>query len=182
MIKLFDNSRRTGRLSRRPAFRPQAEALESRNLLNGSINNTLVWFTENTANRIGVIHTDTSVINSAALPPGSAPKGITVGPDGNVWFALSGLNRIGVIHPDTSVINTIALPSGRSPNEITVGPDGNLWFTEVNDAGAAPIAPGIGMINPVTSAITEFALPAGSYPHGITAGSDGNVWFTDSGL
>ncbi|HKM55017.1 MAG TPA: SMP-30/gluconolactonase/LRE family protein, partial [Isosphaeraceae bacterium] len=163
MTKLFDNSRRTGRFSRRPAFRPQAEALESRNLLSGSSNNTLVWFTEFGANRIGVIHTDTSVINSVALPAGSEPDGITVGPDGNIWFTEFGANRIGVYHPNTNVVNTIALPAGGTePVGITVGPDGNLWFTEFGSNR-------IGMINPVTSAITDFQLAAGSEPEGITA-------------
>ncbi len=174
MSKQLDNSRRTGRLRRRPAFRPQAEGLEARSLLS-SINNTLVWFTmplPTTAppngSRIGVIHTDTSGIASALTPnppvavPGSNPVGITIGPDNtNLWVTESALSQVQEISPSGTVLLTVPLPAGSGPEGITVGPDGNLWV-------ALNTTSFIDMITPA-GVVTPFALPAGSGPEGITS-------------
>jgi streptogramin lyase len=103
---------------------------------------------------------------------GSAPAGITSGPDGNLWFTERGGNRIGKITP-AGVITEFPLPNaGSGPDGIVTGPDGNLWFTE-RDGNR------IGTITPL-GVITEFPLPnAGSGPAGITSGPDGNLWFTE---
>lgn len=56
---------------------------------------------------------------------GSAPTGLTWGPDGNLWFGLfSGV--VGKLNPSTGAITKYQLP--KSPvYDITVGPDGALW-------------------------------------------------------
>ncbi|HMH50707.1 MAG TPA: FG-GAP-like repeat-containing protein [Candidatus Acidoferrum sp.] len=108
-----------------------------------------------------------------ALPnAGSAPVGITAGPDGNLWFTERAGNRIGNITP-AGVITEFPLPTaGSGPTGIVSGPDGNLWFTE-RDGNR------IGKVTPA-GVITEFTLPtAGSGPFGITTGPDGNLWFTE---
>jgi DNA-binding beta-propeller fold protein YncE len=79
----------------------------------------------------------------------SSPRGIAVGPDGNLWFTEWGVNKIGEINPVTHLISEFATPTASSgPSGIAVGPDGNLWFTESNvarvgfvGADAAPAPP-----------------------------------------
>ena len=108
------------------------------------------------------------------LSAGSAPYGITTGPDGNIWFTENQTGKIGMINPTTHAVSEFALPdTTSSPAEITAGPDGNLWFTELDGNR-------IGMINPTTHVVTEFTLGTTSkQPFGIAAGPDGNIWFTE---
>ncbi len=185
MSKQLDNSRRTGRLRRRPAFRPQAEGLEARSLLS-SINNTLVWFTmplPTTAppngSRIGVIHTDTSGIASALTPnppvavPGSNPVGITIGPDNtNLWVTESALSQVQEISPSGTVLLTVPLPAGSGPEGITS--TGGFLYATLNTTDFIDQISTAGVITPI-------ALPAGSAPAGITAGPNNTVWFTETG-
>jgi virginiamycin B lyase len=54
-----------------------------------------LWFTENTANKIGRITTD-GIINEYPVPTASSgPWGIVAGPDGALWFTESGAGKIG---------------------------------------------------------------------------------------
>lgn len=62
----------------------------------------------------------------------SAPKFLTVGPDGNIWFTESATNKIGIFNPSTHKFTELTLPTaGATPWGITLGPDGNIWFTEL---------------------------------------------------
>src|SRR5262245_3661455 len=64
------------------------------------------------------------------LPPGRAPEGIVLGPDGNMWIAEEGGNRIGKISPSGALLDEFPIATANSsPETIVVGPDGNLWFT-----------------------------------------------------
>jgi len=112
---------------------------------------------------------------SAGISPGSQPRGITAGPDGNLWFTEPSGNRIGRITPAGVVTEFSAgITPDSYPQGITAGPDGNLWFTE-------SVGNRVGRITP-TGVVTEFSagITPGSYPQGITAGPDGNLWFTES--
>jgi streptogramin lyase len=107
--------------------------------------------------------------NEFPLPTaGSAPFGITTGPDGALWFTESGTNKIGRI-ATTGAITEFQLSPGlnASPVGITAGPDGALWFANSS---------GIGRIT-TAGAITQFASSMGS-PQGITVGPDGALWYT----
>ena len=133
-----------------------------------------LWFTEQTANRIGRI-TPTGQITEFSIPPAEGfPSGIAAGPDGNLWFTANAGDKIGQITP-AGQITAFSIPTTDSePLGIAAGLDGNLWFTE--DFGDK-----IGRITPAGQ-ITEFSIPtAGGFPSGITAGSDGSLWFTESG-
>ena len=44
-----------------------------------------LWFTEQTADRIGRI-TPAGVVTEFTVPASRGRTGITVGPDGNIWF------------------------------------------------------------------------------------------------
>jgi virginiamycin B lyase len=104
-----------------------------------------MWFTEQTANKIGRIE----VFGQAGSPigtvtdffivttPDSAPTGITQGPDGRLWFTERDGNKIGRINPiaepgtPIGTVTDFPIPTLNSgPLGITQGPDGSLWFTE----------------------------------------------------
>ncbi|HEY6928542.1 MAG TPA: hypothetical protein VJA66_02595 [Thermoanaerobaculia bacterium] len=130
-----------------------------------------IWFTEQTANKIGRI-TAAGVITEFPIPmAGVQPTRISIAGDGNMWFTAVGKSVLGSITP-AGAITLYPLPTpGNLTRSITTGPDGNLWFTE---------APGnkIGRIG--STGLTEFLIPtANSAPRGITAGPDGNLWFTE---
>jgi streptogramin lyase len=145
-----------------------------------------IWFTEGYANKIGRINPADNtfrefVIPSATITPPngivtSSPRGITMGPDGNLWFVEFATNKIGKVDlANNYTITEYTVPtSGAQPQGITTGPDGNLWFTEWGGNK-------IGMFNPSDpNHIYEFpVLTASAHPHAITAGPDGNVWFTE---
>jgi virginiamycin B lyase len=136
-----------------------------------------LWFTEKSANKIGMINPTTHAISEFALPSGfAAPAGITEGPDGNLWCTNSASSAIGQINPTTHAITRYAYSAtlGSLAFSITAGSNGNLWFGPHN----GPIGYVV-EINPTTDAFTSFASPAVSLdPMSMTSGPDGNVWFT----
>ncbi len=71
-------------------------------------------------------------ITEFPLPaPGSAPFGITLGPDGKVWFTESSGNKIGRI-TTSGIITQFPVPtSGSLPFGITTGRGQKVWFTEL---------------------------------------------------
>ena len=107
------------------------------------------------------------------LPPGRAPEGIVLGPDGNMWIAEEGGDRIGKVSPTGTLLDEYVCSAGSSPETIVVGPDGNLWFTMWN-------ANSVGRVTP-DGVVTEFVtLSTNSQPEGIAVGADGNIWFTEA--
>jgi virginiamycin B lyase len=124
----------------------------------------------------------TWAIDEFPLPPGTAPGGITTGPDGAVWFVAEGTSRIhritptGVLEPtDGFTVPISGSDTTKSTlDQIVVGPDGALWFTEPRDSQ-------IGRVT-TTGNVTEYTVPLDGAPEGITAGPDGALWFTASGI
>jgi streptogramin lyase len=110
-------------------------------------------------------------VSEFALPAGSAPFGITAGPDGNVWFTDTSTGKAGKI-TSTGTVTEYATEKDE-PEGITTGPDGNLWFVEHS----------IRHVNHMTTsgALTVYTLTrTGTYNVGIATGPDGNLWFTES--
>jgi streptogramin lyase len=113
----------------------------------------------------------------------TAPRSLTVGPDGNLWFVdqVMGQGSIGRITPTGQVIEfTQGLLMGSNPMEIEPGPGGDLWFSDQGTTEA------IGRITPAGQ-ITEFSagtngLNAGASPGEITEGPAGSLWFLDNGM
>lgn len=107
---------------------------------------------------------------------GDYPRGITVGPDGNLWVAgeLNGE----IVKVTTSGVSTKyggfsreVLNNNPSPQDVTVGADGNIWFTK-----------GYGLLNigriSTSGTVTEF--PSGmAHNTGIVALGD-YVWYASS--
>jgi len=89
-----------------------------------------LWFTEQSADRIGRITTAGAITEYALPSPGSSPTAITPGPDGALWFTEQYGNRIGRI-TTTGAISEFTVPTAASsPHGITAGPEGALWVTE----------------------------------------------------
>lgn len=118
------------------------------------------------------VSSDTSTRTTVAQAPGSAPLGITTGPDGHIWFTNSASAEIGKLNTVTRRILSLKLDSGSQPTGITSGPDGKLWFTQAGNGK-------VGVVNVDGTLAANHAVGAGnSQPTGITAGPDGNIWFT----
>lgn len=145
-----------------------------------------IWFTEFRASQIGRLDLTTGTITEFPIPntdlffdiftqtftTSTGPRGITVGPDGNLWFAQFNASRIGRITPEGQVTQFPTPTANSRPVGITAGPDGNVWFTE-------PVGNRIGRITPA-GVITEYPLSVPmSRPIGITAGLDGALWFAE---
>jgi streptogramin lyase len=128
----------------------------------------------------------------AGLVPGSLPRGIAIGPDGNPWFtdertattnhdyaSGGGDGLIGTVQRTSGKITEYAISANggnpqSEPHGLAKDNNGNLWFT---DAGTTP---SIGWINPLTGATIEHRLVDTNgnkeYPMGILSRPDG-LWF-----
>jgi len=105
-------------------------------------------------------------ITEFALPEGSAPTGITAGPDGAMWVTLTDASAIARVTAEGE-ITVWPLPDRRGkPPAIIAAGDGALWFSESAVDRIGRIA--------TDGTITEFSLPTkGSQPDGLAA--DGAV-------
>jgi hypothetical protein len=136
-----------------------------------------LWFSEETASKIGEINPTTDATSDFATPTASAlPEKITVGPEGNLWFTELGVSKIGEINPTTHATSDFATPTPSStPIAIAVGPDGNLWFSE-------PEASKIGEIGAGAEAASLAApVVAGSGQAGTQQVCDGELWSNFAG-
>lgn len=118
--------------------------------------------------------TPTGTVTNFPLPtPGSNPRFIVVGSDGNLWFTQQSSNKIGRMTPTGELTEFLVPTPDSQPWGIAPGPDGNLWFTQLagNKIGRITTAGGI----------SEFPIPTtNSQPWGITAAPDAGplMYFT----
>src|SRR6516164_9857604 len=74
-----------------------------------------IWFTEDQANKIGMINPTTHAISEFAIPTaGSNPLEITAGPGSTIWFTENAANQIGEINPATDAISEFSIPTANS--------------------------------------------------------------------
>lgn len=138
-----------------------------------------VWFTEETAGKIGRQDPNNLVTGtneySTGITSGAYPLGITTGNDGALWFAEFCIGKVG--RSDTlGHIDEHPLPSSTSePFGIISGPDHNLWIAESESNKIARMVP-----SDTSPTITEYTLTnAGSAPYWLAAGPDGAMYFTE---
>jgi len=123
-------------------------------------------------NKIGRITTAGAMTEFPLPSPNSAPRSLTVGPDGALWFTDnfgSSIGEIGRI-TTTGAIFEVPLPTADGiPSSITAGPDGALWITVSNKIGRiTPDVVGIAAVS-----LSESALCTGrtiSYQATLTPG------------
>jgi virginiamycin B lyase len=140
--------------------------------VNGQTYLTL-WFTEQTANRVGQITIPQTNLNNVTLrefttglPTTFQPAYITAGPQSSMWFtsgvsatgapAFQGLGQVTV--GQVAGAATTTTPAGQISTyadgpayQITLGPDGNLWFTQPTAGviGAAVVSTTSGVTPPL---------------------------------
>ncbi len=162
MSKQLDNSQRTGRFSRRLALRPQAEALESRSLLNGT---PFVWLTMPALTRLGAYNVNTpsataTGFNSTPVAAASNPVGVALDHSGNIWVTEANIAQVQEFN--TAGANLHNVPLTGPAAGITVGADGMIYVAE----------PGTGLVEEINP---NLAVPivvngvfVGGTPEGIT--------------
>ena len=71
-----------------------------------------VWFTAQSAGKLGRLDPRTGKSDLLALGPGAAPHGVIVGPDGAAWVTEGGQNAIARVDPATRAVKLFPLPKG----------------------------------------------------------------------
>ena len=94
-----------------------------------------VWFTAQSAGKLGRLDPRTGRSDLIALGPGAAPHGVIVGSDGAAWVTEGGQNAIARVDPTTRAVKLFPLPKERRDanlNTATFDRQGALWFTGQN--------------------------------------------------
>ena len=131
-----------------------------------------VWFTAQSAGKLGRHDPGTGKSDLIALGPGAAPHGVIVGPDGAAWVTEGGQNAIARVDAATREVKLFPLPEERRDanlNTASFDRQGVLWFTGQNGV--------YGRLDPKTGAIAVFDAPRGTGPYGIATTPDGQVFF-----
>lgn len=131
-----------------------------------------VWFTAQSAGKLGRLDPMTGKVELIPLGKGSAPHGVIIGPDGAPWVTDGGLNAIVRVDPTSKKTRTFPLPRGRdyaNLNTASFDKTGILWFT-----GQSGI---YGVLDPRTGGLRVFDAPRGSGPYGITTTPAGAVFY-----
>src|SRR5215471_21305569 len=131
-----------------------------------------VWFTAQSAGKLGRLDPRSGKSDVIALGPGAAPHGVIVGPDGTAWVTEGGQNAIARVDPATRAVTLFPLPRERRDenlNTATFDRQGVLWFTGQNGV--------YGRLDPKSGVMAMFDAPRGTGPYGITTTPDGKVLF-----
>jgi len=131
-----------------------------------------VWFTAQSAGKLGRLDPRTGRSDLIALGPGAAPHGVIVGPDGGAWVTEGGQNAIARVDSATRVVKLFPLPTERRDanlNTATFDRRGVLWFTGQNGV--------YGRLDPKSGKVSVFDAPRGPGPYGISTTPDGQVFF-----
>ena len=131
-----------------------------------------VWYTAQSAGKLGQLDPATGHVDEVDLGNGSAPHGVIVGPDGSPWITDGGLNAIVRVDASTSAVRVLPLPANRPSanlNTAVFDPSGTLWFT-----GQSGV---YGRVTPTNGQVEVFDAPRGRGPYGITVTRDGDVFY-----
>src|SRR5215469_10606072 len=131
-----------------------------------------VWFTAQSAGKLGRLDPRTGKSAMIALGPGAAPHGVIVGPDGPAWVTEGGQNAIARVDPATHGVKLFPLPKERRDanlNTESFDRQGVLWFTGQNGV--------YGRLDPKSGTMAVFDAPRGTGPYGIATTPDGQVFF-----
>jgi virginiamycin B lyase len=91
-----------------------------------------VWFTAQSAGKLGRLDPRTGKSDLIALGPDAASHGVIVGPDGAAWVTEGGQNAIARVDPATRAVKLFPLPKERrnaNLNTATFDRRGVFWFT-----------------------------------------------------
>src|SRR5271167_2617127 len=131
-----------------------------------------VWFTAQSAGKLGRLDPKTGKSDLMALGPGAAPHGVIVGPDRAAWVTEGGQNAIARVDPASKAVKLFPLPANfpdANLNTATFDRKGILWFTGQNGV--------YGRVDPATGKVDAWKAPKGPGPYGITTTPNGEVWY-----
>lgn len=131
-----------------------------------------VWYTAQTAGKLGRLDPSSGSTKEVDLGSGSAPHGVIVGPDGAAWVTDAGRNAIVRVDQRTHAVRAFPLPSefpSARLNTAAFDRSGILWFT-----GQAGV---YGRLDPQQGRVEAFAAPGGAGPYGITTTPNGDVYY-----
>jgi virginiamycin B lyase len=129
-----------------------------------------VWYTGQFDATMGRLNPATGAFRTIALPPGAAPHGVIVGPDGAAWITDQGLNAIVRVDNATDVVTVFPIPVASSqPNTATFDLNGDLWFTGASGYYGKLDRPG--------NVVTVWPAPRGAGPYGIQTTPSGDVYY-----
>lgn len=131
-------------------------------------------------------------------PPGQ-PRGMTVGPDGNVWFTDQKYGKIDKIDVSQAfagaAISTYGLPVPSAstnptrfnprPQGVVAGPDGNLYVADFNNGTIDQVSTAGATLNQYTlpeQRALDAAYPGQGYPafpRFLATGTDGRIYITE---
>lgn len=75
-----------------------------------------VWFTAQSAGKLGRLDPRSGKSDLIAFGPGAAPHGVIVGPDGTAWVTEGGQNAIARVDPATRAVTLFPLPKVNWPS------------------------------------------------------------------
>src|ERR1700758_2346209 len=91
-----------------------------------------VWFTAQSAGKLGRLDPRTGKSDLIALGPDAALHGVIVGPDGAAWVTEGGQNAIARVDQVTREVKLFPLPkefADANLNTLTFDKSGIIWFT-----------------------------------------------------
>jgi streptogramin lyase len=128
-----------------------------------------IWVTEPDTNKVTILETDGSFVNSLAVH--QLPASITIGPDGNMWFtnALSGeIGRIRTAQPGVGYVLDIAPGFVPAERTVTLG-NSARWVFEAPGLHEVQDATGLDLYDsgprPPVSFLGHTFTAAGTYPY-----------------
>lgn len=131
-----------------------------------------LWFTENSAGKVGKVTTSGTFSEFPISPQPAGVIDIHTGPDGNLWFSTG--STLDQINPTSGAIASF-FGSPHSFNGLISGPGGNLWVTDTMSTSFVDVIFVTGaLVHQYPVAATDVGLGH------IAVGSDGNLWFAET--
>jgi len=137
-----------------------------------------LWYTGQTANKLGRLDPKTGVIKEYPLKTeDSGPHGLVADAQGNIWFTANYKGYVGKLDPKTGAVTEYKMPDprARDPHTPVFDSQGVLWFTV--ESGNF-----IGRLDPKTGEVRLKEVPTpNAVPYGIVVSSKGVPYFCEFG-
>jgi virginiamycin B lyase len=137
-----------------------------------------VWFAAVGSDFVGKLDTKTGTITEHKTPtPKSAPRRVTIDPQGLIWFTEWLGQKIGYINPKTLEMKEFTPPSSPKTGPYALASDGAgiLYLAEF-------VSNQVSRFNPKTGQWTEWPMPLRrSRVRNIIVDTKGYVWYADNG-
>ncbi len=135
---------------------------------------SFVWATAQRSGKLVLLDARDGGFTDVDLGRGSAPHGVTLGPDGAAWVTDGGQNAIARYMPTgskgKSKVDLFFVPKpDANLNTPVFDKEGTLWFTGQNGV--------IGRFEPKSEKMEAWDAPRGAGPYGIACTPRGAIWY-----